>query len=77
MLTVIALQSSKSVFNTSYDYDASQYGAVFFTHDEDSVTSNNGSTFDDNVIQSCAESPGSYTTAEQCEDFGGIGYIVK
>jgi len=69
--------STKSVFSASYDFDASLYGGVFFTHDEMSVTSNNGSTFDETVIKSCVKNPGSYMTMDQCLNFGGNGYIVN
>ena len=69
-------QSSKSVYDASYDFDASMYGGVFFTHDENSVTSF-GPTYDETVTTSCAENTGNYTTSDQCNQFSGIGYIIK
>jgi len=68
--------STYTVFETAYDFDASLYGGFYFTHDETSVTSS-GSIFDENAIETCAGNPGSYMTTEQCGQFGGIGYIVN
>lgn len=70
------LETSKSVFE-SYKFDASQYGGIFFTHDKNSRITSNGSTFDETVIESCAENSGNYTTVDQCKQFGGIGFIIK
>ncbi|KAL7554951.1 hypothetical protein ACHAWF_018531 [Thalassiosira exigua] len=70
------LNSTLTVFETSHLYEASMYGSIFFTHDEKSTTSNNR-TFDETVIGSCSDNTGNYITAEQCRDFGGIGYIVN
>jgi len=70
------LNSTYTVFETAYDFDASLYGGFYFTHDEASVTSS-GSIFDENAIETCAGNPGSYMTTEQCVQFGGIGFIVK
>lgn len=73
------LNSSISVFETSQALGsgASVYGGIFFTHDEKSVTSSDGSTFDQAVIESCTENTGSYMTEEECVEFGGIGYIIN
>ena len=68
--------TSRSVHDMADDYGASLYGGIFFTHDEGSITSN-GSTFDDIVVDSCLGKTGTYRSAEQCANFGGIGYIVK
>mmetsp|Transcript_30651 Transcript_30651/g.64872 ORF Transcript_30651/g.64872 Transcript_30651/m.64872 type:complete len:1373 (-) Transcript_30651:2144-6262(-) len=70
------LNSTKSVFELSDEFDASMYGGIFFTHDDQSVTSN-GSTFDETVTESCSENTGSYMAAGQCANFGGVGYIVN
>lgn len=67
-----------SVSDTSNDFDGSLYGSIFFTHDEMSVISNNGSsTYDEAVTASCLENTGDDVSEEQCERFRGIGYIVK
>ena len=71
------LNSSKDVYDSSYDFAASQYGSIFFTHDTASVISNDGASFDETVIEQCVENTGDYTTEEQCQAFGGIGYIIK
>jgi len=71
------LNSSKGVYDSSYDFAASQYGSIFFTHDTASVISNDGASFDETVVKQCMENTGDYTTEEQCLDFGGIGYIVN
>ena len=64
------------VLEASADFEASLYGSIFFTHDEQSVTSN-GSLFDDAVMESCSMNASSYMTEEQCVHYGGIGYVVK
>jgi len=72
------LNLSKGVYDSSYDFAASQYGSIFFTHDTASVISNEGGTsFDEAVVEQCMENTGDYTTEEQCQAFGGIGYIIK
>jgi len=68
--------TSQNVYNLSDDYAASLYGGIFFTHDEGSKTTSE-STFDDAVVSSCSGKPGSYSTPEQCANFGGVGYIVN
>ena len=72
------LNSSKGVYDSSYDFAASQYGSIFFTHDTASVISNDGGTsFDETVVKQCIENTGDYTTEEQCQAFGGIGFVIN
>ena len=71
-------QTSISVYESSNDFESSQYGGIFFTHDLNSITSNNNNaSFDETVTKTCAENTGDYVTVEQCQDFGGVRYIVK
>lgn len=37
----------------------------------------NASTYNDEVVQTCENSTGNYTSIEQCVDYAGIGYIVN
>ena len=74
------LNSSKGVYDSSYDFEASQYGGIFFTHDTASITSNDGgASFDETVVKQCMDNTntGDYTTEEQCQAFGGIGYVIN
>jgi hypothetical protein len=64
------------VYNLSTNYDASLYGNIFFTHDEDSIISSGG-TFDEAVTELCENNPGNYTSVEQCAHLTGLGFIIK
>lgn len=70
------LSTSMYVHNMSDDFGASLYGGIFFTREESSTTTN-GSSFNDIAVNACRSKTNSYRTAEQCADFGGVGYIVN
>lgn len=62
--------------STSDAYQASQYGAVLFTH-EGASTMDSGESYNYTVQDQCFENLGSYTSLEDCARFGGIGYVVQ
>lgn len=70
-------KSSQSVLDSSYDFAASQYGAIFFTHDTMSQIAPNGSSFDTTVVEMCQQNTGNYTLTEQCDGHRGFGYIIN
>jgi ABC-2 family transporter protein len=71
-------QSSVSLFLTKNNYSASQYGAIWFTHDFTSTLSTDGAPlYNDTVVEQCSANPGDYTTQNTCSRLGGIGYVIQ
>lgn len=71
-------QSSRSIYATSESYGASQYGALFFTHDRTSVLDDfRNSLYREAVDETCRSRSGNYTTSEVCDDYQGIGYVIQ
>jgi ATP-binding cassette, subfamily A (ABC1), member 3 len=60
-------------------YEATQYGAILFTHDQASVVTETGINYNTTVVEQCRANSAisNYTSSTNCEDFGGIGYIVQ
>jgi hypothetical protein len=72
------LQSSVSLYLTKNNYSASQYGAIWFTHDFTSTLSTDGAPlYNDTVVEQCNANPGAYTTNNTCNRLGGIGYVIQ
>jgi ATP-binding cassette, subfamily A (ABC1), member 3 len=61
------------------NYPATQYGAIFFTHEFDSVVGSNGSSFNDTVVNACVGNVEgfSFTTPSECQRFAGVGYLIQ
>jgi hypothetical protein len=72
---VWSLQSSIKLFNTSQSYAASQYASIYFTHDPASVTSD-GQKYSKEVVQQCLNNPVQYVSSSECDNYGGIGYVI-
>lgn len=71
-------QSSRSLYNSSNQYTASQYGAILFTHDSSSTVSDGNSTpYSDLVRQACIANGGNYTPESICDEYGGLGYVIQ
>jgi hypothetical protein len=73
----VASQSSYRLASTWDAYAASQYGAIFFTHETDSVIDSDGVSYDEAVYAECAANGGNYTSVDQCNAFGGIGIVIQ
>jgi hypothetical protein len=73
---LLALKSSKTLSNSWNKYAATQYGAIFFTHDSSSVL-RNGASYDATVVDECILNQVNYTSVEKCSRFGGIGYVIQ
>jgi hypothetical protein len=69
-------QASQGVFETSSSFQASQYGALYFTHDSQS-TADDGASYADSVVTSCKEVVRDYVDNSTCERYRGYGYIVS
>jgi len=73
-------QSSESLAQSADDESASQYGAIFFTHELDSGVVDGGD-YNASVVAQCAlnieNSNASYTSLEDCVRFGGYGYVIQ
>lgn len=71
-------QSSRSIYATSLSYGASQFGALFFTHDRTSVLDDfQNSLYSVAVEEACRSRSGNYTSNEICDDYQGIGYVIQ
>jgi hypothetical protein len=62
-------------------FAATQYGALFFTHDTGSIVDGEGENYTDTVYAKCvavvANQPEPYLNSSECLNYGGIGYIVR
>lgn len=59
----------------SGDYAHSKYGAVWFTHDQTSVT--NGRLYNESVIEQCSFVSSLLTYRQDCVRYGGVGYVIQ
>jgi hypothetical protein len=58
---------------------ASQYGAIFFNHDRNSLVAGNASNeiYSDLASQQCANTTETYLENSECDRYGaGIGYTI-
>jgi hypothetical protein len=65
-------------------FAASQYGALFFTHDKGSIVEGAGENYTDAVYAQCMANAaeqlpqsGPYLNSAECLNYGGIGYTVR
>ena len=70
------LQASQDVFETATSFQASQYGALYFTHDGQSTT-DSGTSYADLVVASCQGVDRDYVDESTCGKYRGYGYIVS
>lgn len=64
------------MFDTSDSFQASQYGALYYTHDGQSFTED-GETYGDFVVSSCEAVDRDYFDEAACERYRGYGYVVS
>lgn len=57
---------------------ATKYGAIWFTHELDSIM-NDGRSYRDTVVAQCqtVSSRVNYSSAEDCQFYGGMGYVIQ
>lgn len=60
---------------SSGSYANSKYGAIWFTHDQSSVT--NGRLYSESVIEQCSFISPRLTYSSDCARFGGVGYVIQ
>mmetsp|Transcript_38849 Transcript_38849/g.85269 ORF Transcript_38849/g.85269 Transcript_38849/m.85269 type:complete len:2010 (+) Transcript_38849:258-6287(+) len=73
-------ETSFSLEDTAESFAATQYGALYFTHDMISVVdteTGSGDTFADSAYGACITKEQDYTDPSQCTRFEGIGYTVS
>ena len=69
--------ASEELINNIKDLDlkSSQYGAIYFTHNNTRTITKSTKTYAESVIESCKDSK--LQTESVCEKLAGIGYIVS
>jgi hypothetical protein len=55
---------------------ASKYGAIWFSHLQDSLTGNN-SLYTETVIRQCEYASQLVNYSSDCARFGGVGYVIQ
>lgn len=71
-------QTSLGLANSSSAFAATQYGALYVTHDMSSVVdTSTGDAYSANAYEACVGRQQTYTDASQCILFEGIGYTVS
>lgn len=73
----MSLQSSLSLSATSQSFAASQYAALFFTHEDDSLLDDGVSLYREAAIAECQSNVQSFTSVDDCDNFGGVGYVLQ
>lgn len=71
--------TSYSLFDTSDVFAASQYGAIFYTHDPSSQLVETGASYNETIQQKCRllVQNSTYNTEEECLAFGYTGYLIQ
>lgn len=64
------------MFETSDSFQATQYGALYYTHDSQSVTESQ-ENYGDFVVSSCQALDRDYFDEADCERYRGYGYVVS
>jgi ATP-binding cassette, subfamily A (ABC1), member 3 len=61
------------------NYPASQYGAIYFTHEPDSTIAGTGQRFNDTVVNECFKNTNgyNYSMPSDCRRFAGVGYLIQ
>ena len=57
-------------------HGSSRYGAIWFSHLQDSVTGNN-SLYNETVISQCKIASQLVNYSSDCARFGGVGYVIQ
>lgn len=70
-------ESSFSLDQSKSQYAATQYGAVFFTHETNSILTSDSNLYRNAVEEVCRSNPGNYTSSSLCDRFGGVGYTIS
>jgi ATP-binding cassette subfamily A (ABC1) protein 3 len=58
-------------------FAATQYGAIYFTHDLTSEIVGGGVNFSDAVVAACLQNKVDYLSDSECENYAGIGYVIQ
>ena len=59
-------------------FAATQYGAIYFTHDSSSIVDDDqSSSYNDLVVSTCRSRPGNYSSNRICDRFANIGYVIQ
>jgi hypothetical protein len=70
-------EASTSLTETKKIYGASQYGAILFSHELDSVITESSVPYATAVVEQCQSIESNFTTAEDCERLAGVGYLIQ
>eukprot|EP00521_Asterionellopsis_glacialis_P007753 CAMPEP_0195283366 /NCGR_PEP_ID=MMETSP0707-20130614/1928_1 /TAXON_ID=33640 /ORGANISM="Asterionellopsis glacialis, Strain CCMP134" /LENGTH=1953 /DNA_ID=CAMNT_0040342525 /DNA_START=72 /DNA_END=5933 /DNA_ORIENTATION=+ len=71
------LESSKNLLETSKDFQASQYGGLYFGHDMNSEVTGTDTSYSDSVVAACQSSSYQDYRNGTCDHYKGIGYVVS
>lgn len=65
------------MFDTSASFAATQYGALYYSHDGQSTVTETGENYGDYVVSSCQGIERDYVDETTCERYRGYGYVVS
>jgi len=68
-------ESSYSLFISSSSFAASQYGALYFAQDTNSIIQS-GASYGISSASACITSNGNYTDRDSCKNYVGTGFVV-
>jgi hypothetical protein len=70
-------EASVGIRQSKDNFAASQYGAIFFTHESDSTIIDSGTSYGDTVVNLCKSFSPSYTSDAACERLSGLGFLIQ
>lgn len=70
-------EASSYLLSTSDTQRTSKYGAIWFTHEADSVIVENDQKYSDLATAQCQAASSLLDYVDDCEGFGGVGYVVQ
>jgi ATP-binding cassette, subfamily A (ABC1), member 3 len=71
------LQASQNLLENSNKFAASQYGAIYLSHDQFSEIEGSSSSYNETVVQTCLANTVNLSSSVDCNRFGGIGYVIQ
>jgi hypothetical protein len=72
----IVFQGSAHLLDVSGSFASSLYGAIWFTHFQDSLL-DDGRSYGDAVVSQCELASSFLNYTSNCSRFGGVGYVVQ
>lgn len=75
-LKFLSWQGSAYLLASSNGYASSRYGAIWFSHFQDSIM-DDGRFYSETAVSQCRFIARSLNYSTRCSSFGGVGYVIQ